>query len=182
MAARRARGFSVVVALFVLSVGAAAALLAVLAAPTPDGHEPAPPEYAAPDDPPGGTGTGVAEAVGPRRLGVAGRPGHAVVMLPDGSSYLETPDGTRTQLTGPQQAEADAEAAARRVEAARGPRRPGQLVVTETGVVDVPADAVITLIGRDKVVTHEPDGTSKVYFCDGRVVSQARGERADRAP
>jgi hypothetical protein len=108
-----------------------------------------------------------------RRVPVAGRKGHWVVFEPDGSSYLEAPDGTRTRLAS----------------AAEGPppppppqratpeRRPGQLVVCDEGVVDVPKNAVITLVAADKVVTHEPDGSSVTYFTDGRVERRGRDRR-----
>lgn len=121
----------------------------------------------------------------PRRLVVAGSDGYAVVMNPDGSSYLEAPDGKQTQLTEPGRLEDDAaeKAVARKLEEVRPKKQGlGQLVVTDTGIVDIPRDAVVTLIGRDKVVTHEPDGTSRVYFVDGRVVPQARGDKSGRNP
>lgn len=125
-----------------------------------------------------------APPVRPRRLKVAGSDGYAVIVNPDGSSYLEAPDGRQTELAGPGQAE---ENTAKIIERKLSEPRPkkeglGLLIVTDTGVVDVPKDAVITFVGRDKVVTHSPDGTSKVYFVDGRVVSQARGEHNGRTP
>lgn len=116
---------------------------------------------------------------GPRRLKVAGQDGYFIVIEADGSSVMEAPDGTKTVLTGPAAKNEDAEAAiVKKLEDAR-PKRAGlgQLVVTDTGIIDIPKDAVVTFIGRDKVVTHDPDGTSVVYFVDGRVVQQARGER-----
>lgn len=107
----------------------------------------------------------------PRRYPVAGRVGYHVVIEKDGSSVLETPEGVRTKLS---------EAEARLPEPKPEPERklparpPGQLVVCERGVVDVPQGAVITLVADDKVVTHEPDGTSVTYFVDGRVVRRDR--------
>lgn len=116
---------------------------------------------------------------GPRRLKVAGQEGYFIVIEADGSSAMEAPDGTKTVLTGPASKDEDTESAiVKKLEETR-PKRAGlgQLVVTDTGIIDIPKDAVVTFIGRDKVVTHDPDGTSVVYFVDGRVVRQARGER-----
>lgn len=116
---------------------------------------------------------------------VAGNEGYAVVMNPDGSSYLEAPDGKRTELTKPGRPDDDAaeKAVTKKLEEVR-PKKVGigQLIVTDTGVVDIPKDAIVTFVGRDKVVTHEPDGTSNVYFVDGRVVRQARGDKSGRTP
>lgn len=174
------KGLSLVVLTAVLGVGSSLLLLVLLATqgdtPPPDATSEKTPPAAQPD--PAGA------AALPRRLKVAGNEGYAVVINPDGSSFLEEPDGTRKTLTGPGRADEDA---AKKVEEKLEQVRPkraglGQLVVTETGIVDVPKDAVITLVGKDRVVTHDPDGTSKVYFVDGRVVAQARGARSGRTP
>ena len=53
-----------------------------------------------------------------------------------------------------------------------------QLIVCDKGVISVPQDAVITLIGEDRVVTHNPDGTSVVYFVNGRAETRGQGNKA----
>lgn len=178
---RGGKGLALVVLVAVCGIGTSVLLLVTLASHDPGAPPPGPQER-----PPATTPTRASPAPPqPRRLTVAGSDGYAVVMNPDGSSYLEAPDGKRTELTGPGRAEDDAaeKAVTKKLEEAR-PRKQGvgQLVVTDTGVVDIPRDAIVTLVGRDKVVTHEPDGTSRVYFVDGRVVRQARGERSGRTP
>jgi hypothetical protein len=115
-------------------------------------------------------------ATGPRRMKVAGREGYWVVILQDGSSYLEGPDGKKETL-----AEAGPALVTPKPKVTLpAPLKPvGQLVVCDDGVVDVPLGAVITLIGKDKVVTHTEDGSSVVYYTDGRVEQRGRPERTE---
>jgi hypothetical protein len=152
-------------ALFTAAVGSALFLLPADEAPPRGKAAPAEAKVeAAPD--------------GPRRLPVAGREGSFLVVEADGSSYLEEPGGRRTML-----AEAATDAAAgdvvrKVVERAKAPRRePGQLVVLDRGVVDVPKDAVITFVGRDRVVALDTDGSASVYHADGRVEHESRPGR-----
>jgi hypothetical protein len=182
--ARNRTGLFLVVFVSLLCIGGATGLILLainqpIEPATPETREepkpepkiepkPLPPREAAP-----------APKAGPRRLKVAGQEGYYVVIEPDGSSVMEAPDGKKTFLTGPvSKDELPEDAIVKKLEET-SPKRVGlgQLVVTDTGIVDIPKDAVVTLIGRDKVVTHGPDGTSVVYFVDGRVVRQARGQR-----
>jgi hypothetical protein len=121
----------------------------------------------------------------PKRLRVSGSDGFWVVINPDGSGHLERPDGSRTPLAvkgelGPPPAEAVVRKIERRLMAHGRPaikKEVGHLIVCDDGVVDVPKDAVITFVGRDKVVTHAADGSSVVYYTDGRVDRRDRSER-----
>jgi len=121
-------------------------------------------------------------AAGPRRMPVAGAPGYWVVVNTDGSSYLEGPDGQRTALAAagpsvPEQRVADA-IAKRLAKTPEKRKGLGQLVVCDSGVVDVPKDAIITFVGVDKVVTLDPnDGSSTAHYVDGRVQRRERVER-----
>lgn len=121
-----------------------------------------------------------------RRLPVAGAEGYWIVVHQDGSSFLESPDGSQRQLTepgdkNPETPEADL--IAKRLEKAETKRQGiGQLVVCDVGVVDVPKDAVITFVGRDKVVTLDPvGGSSIIYYTDGRVERRGRADRRSDA-
>ena len=113
----------------------------------------------------------------PKRIPVAGVDGYEIVVYKDGSSYIEGPEGKKTQLTAP--AIPDIESKIERKLQTIKPKRTalGQLIVTDLGVVDVPNDAVITFIGRDKVVTHDQDGTSVTYYVNGRIERHVRGDR-----
>jgi hypothetical protein len=53
----------------------------------------------------------------------------------------------------------------------------GRLVVLEQGIVDLPVGAVVTFLGKDKAVTHDPDGSSVTYYVDGRVERRERFEK-----
>lgn len=135
--------------------------------PIPIAKNEPPPVAAKPVEPPA--------PPGPKRMPVGGQEGFFVVINLDGSSYLEAPDGTKTKL---------AEAGPvlippREVVVGPPPRKPiGQLVVCDAGVVDVPRDAVITLIGKDKVVTHDESGAT-TYYTDGRVERRSRLDRKE---
>lgn len=119
-----------------------------------------------------------AEGEKPKRLAVANAPGYFVVIEPDGSSYMETPDGKRTKLTGPTPKFDAVIKAVTSPRATPMKKEVGQLVVCDSGVVDVPRDAVITFIGPDKVVTLDPaDGSSSAYYTDGRIVRIDRESR-----
>lgn len=114
---------------------------------------------------------------GPRRLPVGGQEGYTVVIEVDGSSYLEAPDGTKTQLAtaGPALVEV-----VPTIASGPPPRRQlGQLVVCDVGVVDVPRGALIMYVGRDKVVVRGDDDQVTTYFTDGRVIRAERAKRTD---
>lgn len=112
----------------------------------------------------------------PRRVPVAGSDGYTVVLNPDGTSYLEGPDGKKTQLVDrtfartPSEKELEERIRKRLQRPAPAPRKAavGQLVVLDEGVVDVPRDALITYTGPDRLVALTPDGTATVYWADGR--------------
>jgi hypothetical protein len=117
-----------------------------------------------------------------RRLPVSGAKGFYIVINPDGSSYMEGPEGKKTSLTGALPKASGApdtlvDKVVGRMADLPVKAEVGQLVVCDNGVVDVPKNAVITYIGEDKVVTHNSDGSSTVYFVDGRVVQRDRTER-----
>lgn len=116
-----------------------------------------------------------------RRVPVSGAAGFFVVINPDGSSYMEAPDGKQTKLTDPDPATAPDDSVVDKVVGRMTtPLRKtevGQLIVCDRGVVDVPKGAIITFVGTDKVVTHNPDGSSTAYFTDGRVVQRDRTDR-----
>lgn len=117
----------------------------------------------------------------PRRIAVTGAPGFFVVIGPDGASYIESPDGARKKLAdadrGPEKVSSEPvfSKVMKRLEQKKAGL--GQLVVCDEGVVDVPKGAIITFVGKDKVVTHNADGSSTVYFTDGRIVQRDRKER-----
>jgi hypothetical protein len=109
-----------------------------------------------------------------RRVPVAGQEGYFVVFMQDGTSYLEAPDGKKTQLVDAAFARRpDPDRVAARLAAKLAPkdkdkREPGQLIVLDEGVVDVPKDAQITLIEKDRLVVMNGDGSSTVYYADGK--------------
>jgi hypothetical protein len=115
----------------------------------------------------------------PRRLPVGGATGYVVVIEPDGSSYLEDPSGRRTVLAEAAPVPAPPEVRPKAAPPAK--TTVGQLIVCDTGVVDVPTGAVITFVGRDKVVTRDEAGGSTTYYTDGRVEAHVR-ERKDAPP
>lgn len=154
------------------SILGASALLLSLAQP---GTAPLPPEVRKTVQP------GSVDPV-PRRLAVGGAPGFFVVIQPDGSSYLEKPDGTKNPLTfATPNLPSLVEKTAKQLTAPRKIKTGiSQLIVCDSGVVDVPAGAIITYIGKDKVVTVDTqDGSSVIYYTDGRVERHARTERSD---
>lgn len=123
----------------------------------------------------GGTNAGNAT---PRRVPIAGAAEHSIVIYPDGSSYLEGPEGLRKQLSGPTSGDAQtvADEIARRLDKAP-PKKQGlrQLVVCERGAVNLPDDAVITFVGSDCVVAINPkSGIAAVYYIDGRIEQRNR--------
>lgn len=119
----------------------------------------------------------------PRRYAVSGAAGFFVVINQDGSSYMEKPDGSRQQLAEAGsmdqgvRAEAAVTRALERAQQAPAKATVGQLVVCDTGVVDVPMDAVITFVGSDKVVTLNQDGSSTAYYTSGRIEQRDRQTR-----
>ena len=169
--------------LFVVLLGIAGGITLVATLAQPDGGVSSSDEEST-SGPREEKGATAGTATRPKRMAIGGAPGYFVVVNPDGSSYMESPDGKRTQL-------ADADPTAKTVsdDAVKGvvdrmaapPKKTeiGQLVVCDKGVVDVPKGAVITYVGDDKVVTVNPvDGSSVVYFTDGKVTRRDRVERA----
>jgi len=166
---RRWVGPAVVTVTTVAAVSSGVALVLLLGT---DG----PPDQPNPATPVSQPTPGGVVSPGPRRLPVAGSDGFYVVVMPDGSSYLESPTGQKKKLAdgGPDEDDVSARVERKVTAPPKKRRGPGQLVVTDSGVVEVPQDAIITLVGRDKVVTHAPDGTSVTYYVDGRVEPFAR--------
>jgi hypothetical protein len=116
-----------------------------------------------------------------RRLPIGGAKGYNVVIRPDGSAALESPDGeSRSLAAAPEPTVPAPGVPPVTQERARRPED-GQIVVLEAGVVSVPRDAVITYTGRDRLVTHQGDGSSIVYHADGRVERRDRPSRVDSA-
>jgi hypothetical protein len=117
--------------------------------------------------------------VQPQRFPVAGAAGFFVVLNTDGSSSLEDPTGKVIKLADANTRTPETELAARLLANATGSRPDvkttvGQLIVLEQGVVDVPKDALITFMDKDKLVVLAKDGTSTVYHVDGRVEPRER--------
>lgn len=108
------------------------------------------------------------------RRPIAGAPGQALVIAADGSSWLER-DGQRTMLAPATPAPAPA------VKAIPLPPTdvevPGQLIVLDKGVVQIPIGALITFLDDDHVVTHDPGGDTVAYWIDGRVDRRNRFPR-----
>lgn len=124
-----------------------------------------------------------APAGGPRRLPVAGAPGFYVVVNPDGTSYLERPDGVRQVLVDsllartpdPREVERRIRAKMEAADRPKAKRELGQVIVLDKGVVDVPKGAVVTFVGSDRAVVLDDDGVSStVYHADGRVEKRDR--------
>lgn len=122
-----------------------------------------------------------------RRVAVSGVEGYHVTLLPDGTSWLEGPDGKKRQLVdaafvGSSSTPPPGEVSIRVLrpgaevlESLPGKGRgPGQLIVLDEGVVDVPRDAQITLVEKNRLVVATGDGSSIVYHADGRVESRQR--------
>ena len=147
------------------------------------GGQPPPATVAAPADLPAPARPQPPEPPAPqvRRLPVAGAAGYYVVIRPDGTSELHTPEGVQplvdaTTAALPSEDELArrlAEAEARRAARPQVKKALGQVVVLDQGVVDLPADAALVFAGPDKAVALLPDGTSAVYHADGRVEPRA---------
>lgn len=115
----------------------------------------------------------------PQRFPVAGAAGFFVVLNADGSSSLEDPTGKVIKLADANTRTPETELAARLLANVTSSRPDvkttvGQLIVLEQGVVDVPKDALITFMDKDKLVVMAKDGTSTVYHVDGRVEPRER--------
>lgn len=132
------------------------------------------PETTTPVQPTPGHATKPDLSTYPRRLPIAGAEGYTVVVNQDGSSYLEDPSGRRTHLLDgnqkPNATDILAERLAKRL-SQTGPRRlgQGQLLVLDTGIVEVPGDGIVTFTGSNHAVVLMPDGASASYYVDGRV-------------
>jgi hypothetical protein len=118
------------------------------------------------------------------KLPVAGTIGYFVVVGPDGSSYLESPDGKQQLLKS-----APTDIAALKVEQKVTERlnvlpkltsiKPEQLLFLAKGVIAVPIGGIVTFVGDDRVVVLEDTGTV-VYYTDGRR-SETRERRTPNA-
>jgi hypothetical protein len=110
-----------------------------------------------------------------RRFAVGGAEGFAVVVAPDGSSRLEAPDGSKVELTTAEPvvatpaAERVIKQVVSRLETPTPGALAGQLLVLDRGVVTVPRGAVITYMGADRVIVHEDDNTSTIYYISGAI-------------
>jgi hypothetical protein len=134
----------------------------------------------------------VKKPVVPRRLPLAGAEGYFVVLMPDGTSYLESPNGQKTSLVDKRFASIPSELAlnaqiAKQLQQRQKQQaiikppetRLGQLVVLDEGVVDVPEGAIITFVGPDRLVATSNNGTSTVYYANGRVEVRNRADLLD---
>ena len=107
-----------------------------------------------------------------KKVPVGGAAGYHVVLAPDGTGYLEGPDGARQPLPQPPVLP-EAPALEKRVAAAVDSGKPSGPVKTENlyfltqGVVAVPPGGIVTFVGKDHVVVLEDAGTV-VYYADGR--------------
>lgn len=143
------------------------------------------PEAVVPEEKPAVTSPVVTPVVPPpvvpQRFPVSGAAGFFVILNADGSSSLEDPSGKIVKLADANKQTPETELASRLLANVKNPRPDtktavGQLIVLEEGVVDVPKDALITFMDKDKLVVLATDGTSTVYHVDGRV------ERRERKP
>lgn len=96
-----------------------------------------------------------------KRFAVAGEPGTAVVVAPDGGSFLENAEGSRIVLDS---AKADS-----------------QLIVLDRGIVKVPRDAIITHTGEDHLVVHSPEGGSTAYYTNGMIRTRESAAKVMRS-
>ncbi len=99
------------------------------------------------------------------------------VVIENGQSYIEYPGGTKRLLLSPSPklSEDKVNEAVNKVVPSTTPPGEGQLVVCEGGVIEVPKDAVITLIAATKVVVQRADGSSATHYLDGKVEVRERG-------
>ena len=121
--------------------------------------------------------TATALEVKPQRFPVAGAAGFFVIVNLDGSSSLEDPAGTVTKLSDAGKLTPETELVRKlltNITETPETKTIGQLIVLETGVVDVPKEALITYVGKDNLVVLAADGSSKVYHVDGRIEQRAR--------
>lgn len=125
-------------------------------------------EFVGPPPPP----PEVAE-VSPRRLPIGGT-GNYMAIEPDGSAYLVSSDGTRSQVMNPTPRPIPPTVTGR---ATMPQRIIGQIIVCDTGLVDVPKNAIVTYVGRDRVTILNDDGSSTTYFVDGHSEHWARDQK-----
>lgn len=114
---------------------------------------------------------------------VSGAPGYFVVQRPDGSGFLEGPDGKQQPLRSPvtdspnlEKRVADKIADAPQV---KRDVKPENLFFLEKGVVAVPTGGIVTFADKDHVVVLE-DGSTVVYYTDGR--REVRERRSKSLP
>ncbi len=122
--------------------------------------------------------------VQPQRFPVSGAAGFFVILNADGSSSLEDPSGKVIKLADANKQTPETELASRLLANALSSKPDvktavGQLIVLEQGVVDVPKDALITFMDKDKLVVMATDGISTVYHVDGRVERRERKPKAE---
>ena len=118
-----------------------------------------------------------------QRISVAGQPGYFIVVQEDGASYLEGPDGKKIRQLADASPREEIRVPQKLITNVLPKRSSlGQLIVCDKGVVDVPVEAVITFIGVDRVVTHNPDGTSVIYHTDGKIEIRGLTERELKTP
>jgi len=127
----------------------------------------------------------------PRRTLIAGAPGYSVVVNPDGTSYLDGPDGRQELVDRTQAALPDERELNKRIgERLRRSSTPvvtqkeglGQLVVLDDGVVDIPKGLVITFTAADRLVVLNEDGASTVYHVNGKIERRERDRPKESKP
>lgn len=116
---------------------------------------------------------------GPRRLPIGGSDSHHLVVESNGATYLVAPDGTRKLIVPARGPDLTAITEAKVKNKITPERRSelGQLIVCDEGVVDVPKDAVITFVGKDRVTVLNLDGSSTNYFVNGRSEHWSRDQK-----
>lgn len=127
----------------------------------------------------------------PKRTPIAGAPGYSVVVNPDGTSYLDGPEGRQELVDRTQAALPDERELNRRIgERLRRSSKPvvsqkeglGQLVVLDEGVVDIPKGLIITFTASDRLVVLNEDGASTVYHVNGKIERRERDRLKESKP
>jgi hypothetical protein len=106
-----------------------------------------------------------AAASSDKRLPIAGSPGKWLLVRADNSSAIVDEQGNVTEINDSELVQNG------KLLAVIGDK---QVVVTPSGLVAVPKNAIVTFVGKDRVVTHRDNCESVVYTTDGKTQKHSR--------
>jgi hypothetical protein len=126
-----------------------------------------------------GPGPDVVSIEKTERFPVRGSDGYVLLVDPDGSVYVDGPEGKRLLLPPTPAAK---EVKGKKEETAPVRRPLGRFAVLDKGLVELPAEGVVVFTGPDHVVVASMDGLATAYFTDGRAEVRGRGDLKGAKP